>query len=65
MSSAWVSIIIDDGLFGVVITLLFIDETRLFDEGSHVELLEAALVDWPAFKRMPDEVVAPCLVSWL
>ena len=34
-----------EGLLGVVICELFHDETKLFVEGSHVELLEAHLVD--------------------
>ena len=33
------------GLFGVVIRELFIDDTKLFVEGSQVELLEAYFVD--------------------
>jgi hypothetical protein len=32
---------------GVVMIELFIDETKLFVDGSQVELLEAHLVDWP------------------
>ena len=36
------------GEAGVAINELLIEEAIRFVEGSHVELLEAAFVDWPA-----------------
>jgi len=43
--SIWVRERTLEGLLGVLICELFIDETKLFVEGSQVELLEAHLVD--------------------